>query len=321
MAKALGFQPKSLIKNIPDPTQRWKASVKDWVRELYIDKFGEPAPEAGKAPARASAPASVGVSAPPSTPAPRSTPQQAVDLPNRDYPWPDKPLILNLALEVPFGDNFDQFGEGDWILPYQSKYAPPAPEDVEEENAFMLRRQYLFRWNAQSIAIAMSELREVQKVAAFGAVARPLGMEVPRFRQFRRHGIEVLHECADLDLAVWMRDLSALKELKSAMSRGLIRDTPYGGVAHHQVDVHLFDAASGGYRGRLCIFRECPKPGKRECLVPDCGAEPFLQQFAEYRFSPEKFAAEPKVVLFDRAAGFRVRPPRVDPVDDRDLPF
>lgn len=27
-------------------------------------------------------------------------------------------------------------------------------------------------------------------------------------------------------------------------------DRPYGGVAHHQVDVHIFDAASADYRGR-----------------------------------------------------------------------
>jgi hypothetical protein len=39
----------------------------------------------------------------------------------------------------------------------------------------------------------MSELSEVEKVAAFGAASQPLEMEVPRFR---RHRIEILHECA-----------------------------------------------------------------------------------------------------------------------------
>jgi hypothetical protein len=42
----------------------------------------------------------------------------------------------------------------------------------------------------------MSELSEVEKVAAFGAASQPLEMEVPRFREFRRHRIEILHECA-----------------------------------------------------------------------------------------------------------------------------
>jgi len=35
MAKDLGISPRSLIKNIPSPSQPWKAPVKDWVRELY----------------------------------------------------------------------------------------------------------------------------------------------------------------------------------------------------------------------------------------------------------------------------------------------
>lgn len=35
MAKELGIGPRSLIKNIPAPTQPWKAPVEDWVRDLY----------------------------------------------------------------------------------------------------------------------------------------------------------------------------------------------------------------------------------------------------------------------------------------------
>jgi predicted nucleotidyltransferase len=40
MAKELGFSPKSLIRNIPSPTQQWKASVKIWIRDLYLEKVG-----------------------------------------------------------------------------------------------------------------------------------------------------------------------------------------------------------------------------------------------------------------------------------------
>jgi hypothetical protein len=40
MAKALAFGPDALIRNIPDPKQRWKAPVKSWVRDLYQDRFG-----------------------------------------------------------------------------------------------------------------------------------------------------------------------------------------------------------------------------------------------------------------------------------------
>ncbi len=41
MAKELGIGPASLIKNIPSASQRWKAPVRDWVRELYEKKFGK----------------------------------------------------------------------------------------------------------------------------------------------------------------------------------------------------------------------------------------------------------------------------------------
>lgn len=40
MAKELGMTPKSLLKNIPSPSQQWKAPVKVWVHELYEEKFG-----------------------------------------------------------------------------------------------------------------------------------------------------------------------------------------------------------------------------------------------------------------------------------------
>jgi hypothetical protein len=41
MAKQLGMTPKSLMKNIPTPDQKWKAPVKWWVRDLYEEKFGK----------------------------------------------------------------------------------------------------------------------------------------------------------------------------------------------------------------------------------------------------------------------------------------
>ncbi|WP_226671167.1 hypothetical protein [Metabacillus litoralis] len=40
MAKELGMSPESLLKNIPSPKQQWKAPVKDWVHDLYEEKFG-----------------------------------------------------------------------------------------------------------------------------------------------------------------------------------------------------------------------------------------------------------------------------------------
>ncbi len=38
MAKELGLNPKTLIKNIPSRAEPWKAPVEEWVRDLYARK-------------------------------------------------------------------------------------------------------------------------------------------------------------------------------------------------------------------------------------------------------------------------------------------
>ena len=40
MARELGLNPRSLIKNIPSPDQQWKLPVKQWIHELYEKKTG-----------------------------------------------------------------------------------------------------------------------------------------------------------------------------------------------------------------------------------------------------------------------------------------
>jgi len=40
MARELGLNPRSLIKNIPSPTQQWKLPVKQWIHELYEKRTG-----------------------------------------------------------------------------------------------------------------------------------------------------------------------------------------------------------------------------------------------------------------------------------------
>jgi hypothetical protein len=78
--------------------------------------------------------------------------------------------------------------------------------EIEEQNRFMLKRQHEFRMAADVVTEAWTAFAEVQAVAVIGSVAKALWKEVPRFREFRREGIEVWHECRDLDLALgWTR--------------------------------------------------------------------------------------------------------------------
>jgi hypothetical protein len=71
------------------------------------------------------------------------------------------------------------------------------------------------------------------------------------------------------------------------------------GVAHHQVDVFLFDAAST-YLGRLCCFNQCPKH-KPECHAVNCGRIPFLRQHDGFVLGPDSLRADRIQVLYDRA--------------------
>jgi hypothetical protein len=181
MARELGFRPKSLIKNIPSPSQKWKAPVGDWVRSLYEEKIGARRQAAGA----------------PSTPAVRN---QVIELRNPAHPWPDKPEIPELVLEEPFDsdDYKDEDVDAAWDqYAFQNRIEEPSEEEIDQQNTRMLRQQCLYRWAAQ-------------------------------------------------------------------------------------------------------------------CLVPGCGAQPFLQKFQRYRFNSARFEGEPKVTLFDRTGGFLVRPPRID---------
>ena len=54
------------------------------------------------------------------------------------------------------------------------------------------------------------------------------------------------------------------------------------------------------YLGRLCHFGQCPKEGKRDCLVNGCGQKQFLQQHDGVVFRPESLVPEKSVILFDR---------------------
>jgi len=177
----------------------------------------------------------------------------------------------------------------------------------------MLARQATFRRAADMIAADLTKIPEVRAVALFGSVARPLAREVPRFQPFKRHRIEILHECGDIDLAIAIDRLDHLAALNRARSRAvinLLKETGIG-VAHHQVDVFLFGEGWNDYLGRLCTYGECPK-GKVECLTPGCGREPFLKQHEGFVLEPGALATDRAVPLYERENGFLRRAADLD---------
>src|SRR5437868_14210284 len=93
---------------------------------------------------------------------------------------------------------------------------------IEQQNEYLLIQQRRFRVAADVVTDAWMAFPEVRAVAVIGSVAKALWKEVPRFSAFRRARIEVWHECADLDLALWVDSQDRLGSLRRAAAGALI---------------------------------------------------------------------------------------------------
>jgi hypothetical protein len=176
---------------------------------------------------------------------------------------------------------------------------------IEEQNRYQINCQRQFQLAADVVTDAWMAYPEVQAVAVIGSVTKPLRKEIPRFSEFRRAGIEVWHECRDLDLALWVDSQHRLGDLRRAGDRALREACERGvgmSVASHQVDVFLFDTTNDLYLGRLCQFNVCPK-GKPDCFVPGCGAIPFNRHIAEFMPRADFLAPARYAMLYRRGEG------------------
>lgn len=177
--------------------------------------------------------------------------------------------------------------------------------EIEEQNRDLLRLQRRFRVAADVVTEAWIAFPEVQAIAVIGSVAKPLEKEVPRFREFRRRGIELWHECHDIDLALWLDSQHRLGDLRRARDGALRAAYEAGagpGVVGHQVDVFLFEPGSDRYLGRLCAFNQCPK-GKPQCAVPGCGAIAFNKRIADFMPRADLLAPAGAAMLYERGRG------------------
>lgn len=176
--------------------------------------------------------------------------------------------------------------------------------EIRKQNQFLLQLQHEFRIAADVVTNDWMKFPAVSAIALIGSVARPLWKEVPRFREYRLRGIEVWHECHDLDLAVWLDSLDNLDALRGAQASALgkaYRDgTLRNGIVSHQVDTFLFESESQQYAGRLCYFNQCPK-GKPACFAPGCGVIPFNKQIEG--FVPRDDLLAKAVMLYQRDIG------------------
>ncbi len=185
---------------------------------------------------------------------------------------------------------------------------PTSRAGIEEQNGLLLDQYRHFRIAADAVTAAWRLHPHVLAVSLIGSVAREPWKEVPRFTPYRRARIELWHECKDLDLAVWLSDLSDLNVLrrKSAAALRELMERRRIGVAAHQIDIFILEPGTDRYLGRLCSFNACPK-GKLECLVPGCGETRFLRRHEEFEWWADTLAPGRAVRLFDRATGISAK--------------
>jgi hypothetical protein len=179
------------------------------------------------------------------------------------------------------------------------------PAEIDEQNRHLLRLQHDFRRAADIVTDALMTFEEVEAIAVIGSVAKSLWKEVPRFSKFRRAGIEVWHECKDLDLAVWILSHHRLGALRRARDAALRKGYESGrgpSTANHQVDIFLIEPGTDRYLGRLCNFNTCPKD-KAECRVPGCGTVPFNKCIDGFVPHTDLLASAAYAMLYRRGVG------------------
>jgi hypothetical protein len=310
MAKELGLSPRSLTKNIPNRSEPWKAPVEDWVRRLHLKKFGRKPLLVPPKPPPAVSPSAYPASAPDAPVEPPAMDSPPDGLVEESVPVPPADAVNEV--EAAQEDFFRRIERGevdeDSISDEMERIerdTPMSDGEINDEDRRMLRRRDGFRRFAELFGKIAAKLDFVQRIVLFGSVAAPLKKEVPRFSRFRRAHVAVWHECKDVDLAIWVTNLSRLRELKRAVADATnmwqtiahLENLP--GVPHHQVDVFLLEPETHRYRGNLCHYGQCPK-GKDDCQVTGCGAQPFLQLYQDFEFDRFAPLREPAVVLFDR---------------------
>jgi len=94
----------------------------------------------------------------------------------------------------------------------------------------------------------------------------------------------------DLDLAIVMRDFSAIDRIAKA-ARQMSRFS-------HKWEVFVFDTRRN-YLGRICHRKECPTLSI-DCKVPGCGEIPHIQRISNFKFDEKEIFSRKIEILWAR---------------------
>jgi len=219
MAKALGIQPRSLIKNIPDPRERWKAPVRVWVRDLYFKRFGT----------------LIGAEQKPSR-----RPERPAELPVahiEEEPW--SPIEIDL-LGAPERSIGEEAADDNRFRAQRHEQFRAAATYVTAALARLEEVQKIVLFGS----VAAPLRKEPARFHKFALVG------IESWHDCKDVDLAVWTSSVGM--------LKALQKARSRALADLYRDTGIG-VAHHQVDIFLMAPGTDRYLGRLCTYGECPK--------------------------------------------------------------
>lgn len=285
MAEHLKFQPGNLEQEFRTGNDANGLTLVEWIEDRYFAQFGtySPVDETATAAAQAESDAAQSL---------LCDPDEIMD------------DVLRERGIVPGSDD----EPGDWYeevgrkIEQSERNTPVSRGEIKSEDLQLLRRQEDFRKAARALTAHLAGFPEVRKVVLFGSTALPLWKEVPRFSRFRHRRIKLYHECANIDLAVWMTDPAIAPAIRKCCGRvpnELVEQGVHLSLASHHYSVHLVDDASGRYLGMVCHYSQCPKQ-KPECRVPGCGEPKFVRILPWFKLKPARLNTHNSQILFQR---------------------
>ena len=285
MAVELGYEADNLFDEYQCKSTSPDLLLLEWVEDIYFARFGRYYPLDESA-----------------------TPEGQEQHPAENSLLEDAGVTMDEFLRradfVPGSDDEpdDWFEEVAQQIKENELKTPVSYGEIYESDVAMLKRQEGFRKAAVLLTRHLSGFSEVKKVLLFGSTALPLWKEVPRFTRLKSREIKVYHECATIDLAVWVTSTSGANGMRKACSstvRELVDKGVYLHVANHHFCIHLVDQNTEQYLGMVCHFNQCPKH-KPECRVTGCGTDPFVRVLPRFNLKPHRLNSHNSQILFAR---------------------
>jgi hypothetical protein len=280
MAIDLGLHAGSIVQEHAKAPDRGDLLLLEWVEDRFFAKHGQYVPGCDASPeSQAEHPAENSLLVDPGTAISQMLSEHNIDEDDdRGYEMAGE-LIERLERETPVS-----YGE------------------ILEADQAMLRRQSEFRKAAVALTSVLARMPEVSEVRLFGSVALPLWKEVPRHARLRHRRIRTFHECANIDLAVWVTSPEIAPQIRKTCSQ-LVNDLNqqdiHLGIAHHTFSIHLLQQPGSRYLGMVCHYNQCPK-GKPECQVPGCGTYRLVQVLPWFQLKPARLNEFNSQLLFKR---------------------